>query len=101
MLSTIIFAEEFAARSAGFSIGSNDLTQLVLGVDRDSGMQVFSSPQNPFSTCRGSTARPARGPNHSNARGGGVAPVEMSWGSGAGQEMSRRTFGTLSPAASA
>lgn len=32
----IILAEEFARRFDGFSIGSNDLTQLVLGVDRDS-----------------------------------------------------------------
>ncbi len=29
-------AEEFAAVFDGFSIGSNDLTQLTLGVDRDS-----------------------------------------------------------------
>ncbi len=34
--SNLILAEEFAARFDGFSIGSNDLTQLVLGVDRDS-----------------------------------------------------------------
>lgn len=34
--SNIILAEEFADRFDGFSIGSNDLTQLVLGVDRDS-----------------------------------------------------------------
>jgi pyruvate,water dikinase len=32
----IILAEQFADRFDGFSIGSNDLTQLVLGVDRDS-----------------------------------------------------------------
>jgi pyruvate,water dikinase len=35
--SNVLLAEEFAQRFDGFSIGSNDLTQLVLGVDRDSG----------------------------------------------------------------
>ena len=34
--SNVILAGEFAKRFDGFSIGSNDLTQLVLGVDRDS-----------------------------------------------------------------
>ncbi|MEM1988379.1 MAG: phosphoenolpyruvate synthase [Candidatus Woesearchaeota archaeon] len=34
--SNIILAEEFAEIFDGFSIGSNDLTQLTLGVDRDS-----------------------------------------------------------------
>jgi len=34
--SNVILAEEFAKRFDGFSIGSNDLTQLILGVDRDS-----------------------------------------------------------------
>jgi pyruvate,water dikinase len=34
--SNVILAAAFAERFAGFSIGSNDLTQLVLGVDRDS-----------------------------------------------------------------
>jgi len=34
--SNIILAEEFAKIFDGFSIGSNDLTQLTLGVDRDS-----------------------------------------------------------------
>lgn len=34
--SNVFLAEQFAGRFDGFSIGSNDLTQLVLGVDRDS-----------------------------------------------------------------
>ncbi len=35
--SNVIMAEEFSDRFDGFSIGSNDLTQLTLGIDRDSG----------------------------------------------------------------
>ncbi len=34
--SNVILAEEFCDLFDGFSIGSNDLTQLILGVDRDS-----------------------------------------------------------------
>jgi pyruvate,water dikinase len=34
--SNVILAAEFAEIFDGFSIGSNDLTQLILGVDRDS-----------------------------------------------------------------
>jgi len=35
--SNVILAKEFADHFDGFSIGSNDLTQLTLGVDRDAG----------------------------------------------------------------
>jgi len=36
--SNVIFADEFAQVFDGFSIGSNDLTQLTLGLDRDSAL---------------------------------------------------------------
>jgi len=36
--SNVILAEEFLEYFDGFSIGSNDLTQLTLGLDRDSGL---------------------------------------------------------------
>jgi pyruvate,water dikinase len=36
--SNVISAEAFAERFDGFSIGSNDLTQLTLGLDRDSAL---------------------------------------------------------------
>ncbi len=36
--STVFLAEEFAKMVDGFSIGSNDLTQLIMGADRDSGL---------------------------------------------------------------
>lgn len=43
--SNVILAEEFARYFDGFSIGSNDLTQLTLGVDRDSDLlsDMFSA----------------------------------------------------------
>jgi pyruvate,water dikinase len=36
--SNVVLADEFARLFDGFSIGSNDLTQLTLGIDRDSGL---------------------------------------------------------------
>ncbi len=36
--SNAVMAEEFLEHFDGFSIGSNDLTQLTLGLDRDSGL---------------------------------------------------------------
>lgn len=38
--SNVILAEEFLEYFDGFSIGSNDLTQLTLGMDRDSGLLI-------------------------------------------------------------
>jgi pyruvate, water dikinase len=40
--SNAVLAEEFLAHFDGMSIGSNDLTQLTLGLDRDSGMPLLA-----------------------------------------------------------
>ena len=40
--SNALLAEEFLDIFDGFSIGSNDLTQLTLGLDRDSGMELLA-----------------------------------------------------------
>jgi pyruvate,water dikinase len=41
--SNAILAERFLEHFDGFSIGSNDLTQLTLGLDRDSGMPLLAA----------------------------------------------------------
>lgn len=41
--SNAILAEEFLKFFDGFSIGSNDLTQLTLGLDRDSGLELLAA----------------------------------------------------------
>ncbi len=44
--SNVILAEEFAKIFDGFSIGSNDLTQLTLGIDRDSELMASHFDEN-------------------------------------------------------
>jgi pyruvate,water dikinase len=41
--SNAILADQFLEFFDGFSIGSNDLTQLTLGLDRDSGMELLAA----------------------------------------------------------
>ena len=41
--SNAILADEFLEHFDGFSIGSNDMTQLTLGLDRDSGMELLAA----------------------------------------------------------
>ncbi|MBS0318004.1 MAG: phosphoenolpyruvate synthase, partial [Proteobacteria bacterium] len=41
--SNAILADEFLRHFDGFSIGSNDLTQLTLGLDRDSGLELLAA----------------------------------------------------------
>ena len=50
--SNVILAERFAELFDGFSIGSNDLTQLILGVDRDS-TQVAALSTSETTRCAG------------------------------------------------
>jgi len=45
--SNALLAEQFLEHFDGFSIGSNDLTQLTLGVDRDSGILTDFDERNP------------------------------------------------------
>ena len=41
--SNAVLADEFLQFFDGFSIGSNDLTQLTLGLDRDSGLELLAA----------------------------------------------------------
>jgi pyruvate,water dikinase len=41
--SNILLADEFLEVFDGMSIGSNDLTQLTLGLDRDSGLELLAA----------------------------------------------------------
>jgi pyruvate,water dikinase len=43
MPSNAILAKSFLQYFDGFSIGSNDLTQLTLGLDRDSGLELLAA----------------------------------------------------------
>jgi pyruvate,water dikinase len=43
----VMLADEFLKDFDGFSIGSNDLTQLTLGIDRDSGLLTGYDERNP------------------------------------------------------
>ena len=44
--SNAILADEFLGMFDGFSIGANDMTQLTLGIDRDSGIELLMADFN-------------------------------------------------------
>lgn len=50
--SNVLLAEEFAEIFDGFSIGSNDLTQLTLGIDRDSELMGAHFDENDLASKR-------------------------------------------------
>jgi len=63
--SNIILAQEFGKHIDGFSIGSNDLTQLVLGLDRDSALVagLYNERNEAVKTMISSLIRTARDMN--------------------------------------
>ncbi len=76
--SNVIQAEEFAQLFDGFSIGSNDLTQLTLGIDRDSALvaDLFSEQNKSAKTMIAMVIEKAR---HSGTKIGlcGQAPSDF------------------------
>jgi pyruvate,water dikinase len=63
--SNVVLADAFAAIFDGFSIGSNDLTQLILGVDRDSEIvaHIFDERNPAVQSMIGTMIRVARTKN--------------------------------------
>jgi pyruvate,water dikinase len=76
--SNVLLADEFARLFDGFSIGSNDLTQLTLGLDRDSAYVSHLFNEEDEAVCKliGETIRAARR-NHIKVGLCGQAPSDI------------------------
>ncbi|WP_341835668.1 phosphoenolpyruvate synthase [Chitinophaga pollutisoli] len=76
--SNVIDAERFAEIFDGFSIGSNDLTQLVLGIDRDSAILSGEYSEEDFA-CKTMIAQMIRSANEAGVPVGfcGQAPSDL------------------------
>jgi pyruvate,water dikinase len=71
--SNAILAEQFLEHFDGMSIGSNDLTQLTLGLDRDSGLEQLAhdfDERDPAVKALISPSRPAVPPASTSASAG-------------------------------
>ncbi len=76
--SNVIDAARFAKIFDGFSIGSNDLTQLVLGIDRDSAILSGEYSEDDY-TCKSMVAQMIRSANEAGVPVGlcGQAPSDI------------------------
>jgi len=76
--SNVLMADEFAKMFDGFSIGSNDLTQLTLGLDRDSALiSYLFNEENP--AVKGLVKETIRAAKRNNIKVGlcGQAPSDL------------------------
>ncbi len=76
--SNVVDAARFAEIFDGFSIGSNDLTQLVLGIDRDSAILSGTYSEEDYA-CKSMVAQMIRSANHAGVPVGfcGQAPSDI------------------------
>ena len=82
--SNAILAEEFLEYFDGFSIGSNDLTQLTLGLDRDSGIiaHLFDERNPAVKNCWPTPSRRATRPASTSAFAARAHRTTRTWPSG-------------------
>jgi phosphoenolpyruvate synthase (EC 2.7.9.2) len=82
--SNAILAEEFLEYFDGFSIGSNDLTQLTLGLDRDSGIiaHLFDERNPAVKSCWPTPLARATRPASTSASAARAHRTTRTWPSG-------------------
>ncbi|CAJ0993172.1 Phosphoenolpyruvate synthase [Sodalis praecaptivus] len=75
--SNALLAEQFLAHFDGFSIGSNDMTQLALGLDRDSGLvsALFDERDDAVKTLLSLAIRAAKNRANMSASAGRGRPI--------------------------
>ena len=97
--SNAVIADQFLEYFDGFSIGSNDMTQLTLGIDRDS---AWSPPASTSATprcctCSSWPSRPARRRTSTSASAARAPPTTPTWPSGCSSRASSRCPSTRTP----
>ncbi|MBS2141017.1 hypothetical protein KCA24_34630, partial [Escherichia coli] len=85
--STALLAEPFLEYFDGFSIGSNDMTQLALGLDRDSGVvsELFDERNDAVKALLSMAIRAAKNPGKYVGIGGRGPPAQETFAAGWGE----------------